>query len=141
MHAAREITLRHFLMQDAAAGGHPLQVARAQHALVAQAVAMLDGAGQHIGDRLDAAMRMPREAADVVHRLVVAEIIHHQEGVGHRRIAEAEDAVQLDAGAFHGRRGAALMLDGADGHSGTSSGNGLLLRWQYRRGGRCTQAR
>ncbi len=77
---------------------------------------MLDRSGQHIGDGLDAAMRMPGKAADIVGRVVVAEIVHHQEGIGHRRIAETEDAVQLDAGAFHGRRGAALMLDGADGH-------------------------
>ena len=62
VHAALRIALRHLLMQDAAAGRHPLHVARAQLALVAEAVAVLDGAGEHIGDRLDAAMRMPRES-------------------------------------------------------------------------------
>ena len=35
---------------------------------VAQAVAVLDRAGEHVGDRLDAAVRMPREAGEVVRR-------------------------------------------------------------------------
>ena len=37
------VALRHLLMQDAAAGGHPLHVAGAERAAVAEAVAVLDG--------------------------------------------------------------------------------------------------
>ena len=74
-------------------------------AAVAEAVAVLDGAGEHVGDRLDAAVRVPREAGQVVVRVVVAEIVEQQERIELRRVAEAEGAAQLHAGAFHGRRG------------------------------------
>ena len=62
VHAALRVALRHFLMHDAAARGHPLHVAGAERAAVAEAVAVLDGAGEHVGDGLDAAVRMPGEA-------------------------------------------------------------------------------
>ena len=35
----------HFLVHDAAAGGHPLDIARAEAAFVAQRVSVIDGAG------------------------------------------------------------------------------------------------
>ena len=89
-------------MQDAAAGGHPLHVAGAHRALVAEAVAVLDRAGEHIGDRLDAAVRMPGEAGAIVVGTVVAEIVEQQERIELAGVAEAEGAVQLDAGAFDG---------------------------------------
>ena len=44
-------------------GGHPLDVAGAEAAAIAEAVAVLDGTREHVGDRLDAAMRMPRKPA------------------------------------------------------------------------------
>ena len=75
------VALRHLLMHDAAAGGHPLHVAGAEGAAVAEAVAVLDGAGQHVGDRLDAAMRMPRKAREIIGRDVVAEIVEQQERI------------------------------------------------------------
>ena len=112
------VALRHFLMQDAAARGHPLHVARAQRAAIAEAVAMLDGAGEHIGDGLDAAMRMPRKAGAVILRPVVAEIVEQQERVEVAGVAEPERAAQLDAGAFHGGRGLDDALHGTNGHGG-----------------------
>src|SRR6185312_13574913 len=60
VHAALRVTLRHLLMHDATAGRHPLYVAGAERAVIAEAVAVLDGAVEDIGDGLDAAMRMPR---------------------------------------------------------------------------------
>src|SRR2546427_3396269 len=42
------ITLRHFLVQDAAAGGHPLHVAGGHLALVAETVAVLHRTGEHV---------------------------------------------------------------------------------------------
>jgi hypothetical protein len=89
VHLAGEIALGHFLVHDAASGGHPLHVSRAQGAGVAEAVAMFDGAGQHIGNGLDAAVRMPGKALEVVLRLVVAEIVKQQERIGERRIVES----------------------------------------------------
>ena len=103
VHAALRVALRHFLMHDAAAGGHPLHVAGAERAAVAETVAVLDRAGEDVGDGLDAAMRMPREAGEIIGRTVVAEIVEQQERIGLGGVAEAEGAAQLDAGAFDGR--------------------------------------
>ena len=75
VHAAGRIALGHFLMDDAAAGGHPLHVAGGDGAVVAHAVAVFDGAGEDVGDGLDAAMRMPGEAGEIVFGDVVAEIV------------------------------------------------------------------
>jgi len=44
VHAALHIALRHLLMHDAAARGHPLHVAGAKHTAIAEAVAVLDRA-------------------------------------------------------------------------------------------------
>ena len=49
--------------------------------LVAEAVAVLDGAGEDVGDRLDAAVRMPGKAREVVLGTVVAEVVEQQERV------------------------------------------------------------
>ena len=105
MHAALRVALRHLLVEDAAAGGHPLHVAGAERAAVAQAVAVLDRAGQHVGDGLDAAVRVPGEAGEVVLRALVAEIVEQQERIELGGVAEAEGAAQLDAGAFDGGLG------------------------------------
>ena len=112
VHAPLRVALRHFLMQDAAAGGHPLHVACAHLTLVAEAVAVLDGAGEHIGDGLDAAVRMPGKAGAVVIGVVVAEIIEQQERVELAGRAEAEGTAQLHAGAL-GREG--RLRDALDG--------------------------
>ena len=75
MHAARVIALGHFLMEDAAPRGHPLHVAGTHRAAVAEAVAVLHGAVQHVGDRLDATVRMPRESREIVLGMLVAEVV------------------------------------------------------------------
>ena len=61
-------------------------------------------------------MRMPREAGQIVLGPIVAEVIHHQERIEIGRVAEAERAAQLDAGAFHCRNGLADAFDGTNGH-------------------------
>jgi hypothetical protein len=68
-------------VDDAAAGGHPLHAAVFQQAFVAGAVAVAHAAGEHVGDGLEAAVRVVGEAADVVAGLVGAEGVEHQEGV------------------------------------------------------------
>ena len=45
-------------MNHAAAGRHPLHVARTQHVGIAERVAMLVLAGEHVRHGLEAAMRM-----------------------------------------------------------------------------------
>src|SRR5262250_1576398 len=116
MHTALRIALRHLLMHYAAARGHPLHVAGAERASIAEAVAMLDRAGEHIGDGLDAAMRMPGETGEIVLRPVIAEIIKQQERIGLLGVAKAESAAQFHSGAFDRRLGLHDALDGANGH-------------------------
>src|SRR5580704_16162803 len=116
VHAALRVALRHFLVQNAAAGSHPLYVAGAEVAAIAQAVAVLDIAGQYISNGLDAAMRMPGKAGAIIFRPVVAEIVEQQERIGGLGFAEAERAAQLYAGALgRGLRGDDLLY-GPDGH-------------------------
>ncbi len=79
---------------------------------------MLDRAGQHVGDGLDAAMRVPGEAGAIVVGPVVAEIVEQQERVELAGLAEAERAAQLDARTLHGGRGLDDALHRADGHGG-----------------------
>ena len=84
--------------------------------LVAHAVAVLHGSGQHIGDGFDAAMRMPRETRQVILRNVVAEIVEQQERIEVGGVAETERAAQVHARAFEGRLGFDEPLNGSNGH-------------------------
>src|SRR5690242_10113475 len=102
VHAALLVALRHLLMHDAAARGHPLHVAGTERAAIAETVAVRDGAGQNISDRFDAAVRMPRKAGEIVGRTIIAEIVEQQKRIGIGRFTEAESAAQLDACAFDG---------------------------------------
>jgi len=80
MHATVSIALRHFLVEDAAAGGHPLQVASPKRALVAEAVLVFYRSGKYIGDGLDAAMRVPRKAGTVVIRAIMRKSSSNRKG-------------------------------------------------------------
>ena len=101
MHFAGCIAMRHFLMNDARTGGHPLHITAAQTALIAQTVAMINRAFQHIGDGLDAAMRVPWKAVFILRRHIIAKIIHHQKRIEWCGIAKAKNAVQVNASALH----------------------------------------
>ena len=130
VHASDVVALGHFLMQDAASGRHPLHVTGTEGSPVAEAVAVIDGARQHVGDRLDSAVRMPRETGEVILRPVVAEIVEEQERVEFGRLAEAEGTVELDARAFDVRLGLGDAANGAEGHDRRSSDcfSDLLVR-------------
>src|SRR5947209_7890038 len=78
----------------------PLQFAGAELAAIAQAVAMVDGAGKDVGDGLAAAMGMPGKTGAIIVGTIVAEIVEQQERIELARIAKAEGAPQLHAGAF-----------------------------------------
>ena len=93
---------RHLGMDDAAAGGHPLHVAVAQLAAVAEVVLVLHVAFEHVGHGLEAAVRMRREAGDVVVGIVRRELVEHQERVEAGRVALAEAAAQAHARAVAG---------------------------------------
>src|SRR5207244_1287759 len=53
VHTPLGITLGHLLVQDATTGGHPLHVTGSHLALVDQAIAVLHGACEDVGDRLN----------------------------------------------------------------------------------------
>src|SRR6185295_4214868 len=116
MHASGVIAFRHLLVEDAAARRHPLDIAGGNDATVAHTVAMLDSAGEDIGDGFDAAMRMPRETVEIVFGNVVAKIVEEEEGVKFVGGAEAEGAAQVDSGAFESGLGLNQLFNGTDGH-------------------------
>src|SRR5262249_9456537 len=91
--------------------------------VVPDAVAVLDGSGEDVRDRLDAAVRMPREAGEVVFGDVVAEVVEEQERVEVGRVAEAERAAQMHSRAFDGRLGLDEPFDRSQRHE-----TGLLFR-------------
>ena len=106
-HGAGGAQLRHLLVDDPAAGGHPLYVAGPDTPMVAHAVAMLYQPFQHIGDGLDAPVGMPRESGQIFGRVGGVEIIQeHQERVKLRHLGIAEGPFQMNPGPFDG--GAAL---------------------------------
>ena len=72
-----------------------LERAGAEIAAVAKAVAMLDGARQDVGDRLDPAVRVPGEPGQVVLGPLVAEVVEQQERVEFTGGAEPECAAQV----------------------------------------------
>src|SRR5581483_11933698 len=116
MHASALVALRHLLMQNAAASRHPLHVAGCHSALIAKAVAMSDLAGQHIGDGLDATVRMPREAGEVIGRILVAKVIEQEERVELLGFTEAEGALKLNSCALDGGLGFVDFFDRAKRH-------------------------
>src|SRR5271155_2578048 len=58
---------------------------------------------EHVGDSFEAAMRVRREAADIVVRIIGIELIEHQERVHILAALAAQTAAQLDAGAVRSR--------------------------------------
>src|SRR5687767_6723609 len=115
MHAAPLlIALRHLLMKDAAAGRHPLDISSSELAAIAQAVAMLHRSRQDVSDGLDAAVRMPWEAGEVIVGTIVAKVVKQEKGIELAHLAETEGPVQLDAGTFPRRLGSDNTLYGAN---------------------------
>src|SRR5215469_8514771 len=100
VHAPKLVAFGNFLVQDATAGGHPLHISGSHFPLVAQAVAVFDGTGKHVGDRLDSAVRMPRESRPVVLGIVVSEIVQQKKRIEFRGFSEPEGALHLHACAF-----------------------------------------
>src|SRR5690606_39757988 len=71
------------------------------------------------------------KAAQVILWPFVAEVVEEQEGIEFLRVAEAEGAVQPDAGALHGGLGGAGIDDGTDGHGASPVRRGDRAR-EYR---------
>ena len=56
---------------------------------------MLDRAIDHIGDGFNPAMRMPGESLLIHPRIIVAEVIHHQERIQLLGVLKPEHTVQM----------------------------------------------
>ena len=100
MHPACRIPLRHLLVNDAAACGHPLHIAGSNRAAITDAVGVVHRTGQNIGDGLDSAMRMPGESGQIVFWDIVAKVVEQQEGVEIFSVSEAKRAPKMHACAF-----------------------------------------
>src|SRR5262245_12987291 len=120
VHPSIRVALRHLLVEDAAAGGHPLYVAGAEAAAVAEAVAVFNGSGEDIRNRFNPAMRVPRKPCQVVLRVVVSEVVEQQERVEVGRVPEAKGALEFDASAFERRFGAEQASDRSNRHETVS---------------------
>ena len=71
---------------------------------------MVDLAGQHVGDGLDAAVRVPGKAGEVVGGVVGAEVVEQQERVEVVELEAADAALEPHAGTLHHRlRGDAVV--------------------------------
>src|ERR1700733_3072584 len=103
-------------MNNAAAGRHPLHIACGNGAAIAHAVTVFHRSCEHVSNRLNPAMRMPRKAGKIVFRNLIAEIIEQQEWIILRGIAKAEGPPQMHTGAFHGGFGLDYLLYRADRH-------------------------
>ncbi len=75
---------------------------------------MIDFAGQHIGDGLDAAVGMPGEAGKIVRGVLVAKVVEQQERIELGRFAEAEGTLELNACAFDGWFGLENFFDSTE---------------------------
>ena|SRR5207244_1670443 len=103
-------------MHDAAAGRHPLHIAGAQAAFVAEAVAVLDRTRKDVCDRFNPAMGMPREALQKILRTLVAEVVEQQKGIELFGVAEPKGALELHASAFEGVFGLQDAFEGSERH-------------------------
>jgi hypothetical protein len=105
VHPATRVSLRHFLVEDAASGRHPLHVSGPEAPAVAQTVAVINRPGQHIRDGLDAPMRVPWKPGAVVLWTIVAEVVQQEERIEIARIAESESTVEFHPRSLDGWRG------------------------------------
>src|SRR5439155_2670564 len=91
------VDLRHLLVDDPAPGRHPLDVTGADDPLIPEAVLVFYSAVQHVRDRFDPAVRMPREARHIFGRVLRPEIVEEKERVEARHLRGAEGPMQMHA--------------------------------------------
>src|SRR5580765_189480 len=108
-------------MNDTGAGSHPLHVAWLEHALVASGVLVLELALEHVGDGLEAAVRMVGRAHGLARGVIDrAHLVEQQEGVDQVQALGGKGTPHDEAGAL------ALAVGGDDAGS---FANGLGCHW------------
>jgi len=85
---ARGIALRHLLMNNPAAGRHPLNIAGSNDTAISDAVPVFDSTRKNVGDGFDATVGVPREAGQIIFRLIVSEIVQEEKRIKLTGIAE-----------------------------------------------------
>src|SRR5438445_1417300 len=103
VHASLRVALGHLLMEDPAAGGHPLHVTGSQGALVTEAVTVVHRPREDIGDGFDPAMGVPGEPREVILGVLVTKVVEQQKGIEFFGVPKAERAAQAHTGALDGR--------------------------------------
>lgn len=69
---------------------------------------------QHVGDRLEAAMRMIRKAGQVIRGIVGTEFVEHEKGIEVGKTGLPDQTVKTDTRPIASRHAAYRALDGAD---------------------------
>src|SRR5205807_2713116 len=117
------VDLRHLLVDDPAPGRHPLDVTGADDPLIPEAVLVFHSAVQHVRDRFDPAVRMPREARHIFGRVLRSEVVEEKKRVKARYFRGAEGPMQMHACTFDRRAGRQDLFDAAR----SRRGNGVVL--------------
>jgi hypothetical protein len=99
----------HLLVDDPAAGGHPLYCPFAKRPAVPKTVAVIHTAGKHIGHGLYSAMRVPWETCLVVLAAITSKVVEEQKRIGGVGVAKTKRTVQVDACTLPGSRGLAVI--------------------------------
>ena len=112
---AREDLRRDLVVQDPGAGRHPLGVTLTDDPAATVGVVVLDDPVDHVGDGLEAPVRVPRRADRLVGGVVDRpELVEQEEGVGHVGVDVArEGSPDLEAGALHRVVGGHDLVDGS----------------------------
>jgi hypothetical protein len=97
-------------------------------AAIAHAVAVLDRSGENVSDGLNAAMRMPGKAGEVIFGKLIAEIIEQKKRIIVRGVPKSKSSPQVNSCAFHSGLGLDYFFNGTDGHGGASMENGNANR-------------
>ena len=113
-------------VEDAGAGGHPLGVAVGDRAAAAVGVLVVEDAVDHVGDGLEAAVRVPRRALGLAGRVLhLAHLVHHDERVEQAEVDAGERAAYREALPLEAlRRGGHLPAPGAAGRPDRARADG-----------------
>src|SRR5512143_4108371 len=98
-------------MDDAAACCHPLHVAGMNDPAVPHAVSMVHLTAEDIGDRLDASMRMPWKALEIMIGGVGTKVVEKEERVKLGDLIVTESSLEVYARSFDRRPTLPDLLD------------------------------
>jgi hypothetical protein len=87
-------------MNDAATGGHPLDISGTNDTAIPHAVSVIHAAGENIGNGFNAPVWVPWETCEIIFGAIIAEVIKKQEWIKVRRVAKTKGAVQADTRAL-----------------------------------------